>query len=70
MWKECLKVFICFGKGLRLRSCVVTHLGSFVIPDALKTAILKVQFSEFPSFIYAESSLGKVLPKQTYWVSV
>jgi len=51
MWKECLKVFICFGKGLRLRSCVVTHLGSFMIPEnseALKTAVLKVWFSEFP----------------------
>lgn len=46
MWKECLKVFICFGNGLRLRSCVVTHLDSFVIPEALKMAILLIWFSE------------------------
>lgn len=47
MWKDCLEVFICFGKELRLRSCVVTHLDFFVIPEALKTAMLLIWFSEF-----------------------
>lgn len=46
MWKECLEVFICFGKGLRLRSCVVTDLDSFMIPKALKMAISLIWFSE------------------------
>lgn len=53
MWKEYLEVFMCFGKGLRARSCLVTHLDSSVIPEVLKMAILKVWFSEFTSFIYA-----------------
>lgn len=53
MYKECLEVFICFGKGLRLRSCSVAHLGSFVIPEALKMATLKIWCREFTWFIYA-----------------
>ena len=47
MWKECLEVFIYFGKGLKLRSCSVTHLDSFMMPEALEMAILKIWFSEF-----------------------
>lgn len=47
MWKEYLEIFICFGKWLRLRSCSVTHLESFMMPEALEMAILKIWFSEF-----------------------
>lgn len=47
MQEEWPEVFICFGWAHRLRSCVVTQLDSFMIPEALETASLKIRLSEF-----------------------
>lgn len=47
MREEWPEVFICFGRAHRLRSCVVTQLDSFMIPEALEIASLKIWLSEF-----------------------